>query len=189
MTLRADVAQLQNKIPCQLALNGEVVLVGILRAHVRLKLPKQQVRTEDRPIHGLIGLGILNSREFATLRVKGVGVLEVSLSVERGVEERAKDQGAAPERRLGAELFKHELLDGVVEHTPAGAETGFARFARAPGDADARREGFVVRLGQARRYALVPGNNETDGKYARVVAGWVGNRGNQILKIRNAVLA
>src|ERR1700732_3998131 len=126
MALRAHVAQLQNQISRQFALDGEVVLVGVLRAHVRLKFSKQQVGTKDRPIHRLARLGVLNSSEFATLRIEGIRVLEISLGVERSVKERPKNERAAAERRLGAELLQNQLLNGVVEHAPAGAETGLA---------------------------------------------------------------
>src|SRR5580700_7911801 len=126
MPLGTDIADLQNEVPRQFPLNGEVVLVGVLRAHVGLKFSEEQDGPENRPIHRLVRLGVLNSGEFATLRIEGVWVLKSCLGVVRRVEESAKDEGAAAEGRLGAELFENQLLDRVIEHTPAGAETGLA---------------------------------------------------------------
>src|SRR4029077_17656460 len=83
---------------------------------------------------------------------------------------------AATERRLGAKLFQHQLLHGVIENSVARADAGLTRASKqlaqeavsgswTPRDADSPRERFVVRVGKAIGNALVAGNNQTQRKY------------------------
>ena len=50
MPLRSHVADFQLHVFGQFALNGQVVLRGILRAHMRLEIAEQNDRLECRPI-------------------------------------------------------------------------------------------------------------------------------------------
>ena len=89
------------------------------------------------------------------------------------VEHGVRHAAAAPEGRLGAELFQHQLLDGIVENTPAGADAALTRRAdqfvpearnrrRAPCQADARRKSLVVSLGHTVGDSRVAGENQAE---------------------------
>ena len=63
MRFGAHVADLEQDIAGHLVLNGEIVLLGILRTHVRLELAVEQDRPEGGPIHGLAAHGIQDAVE------------------------------------------------------------------------------------------------------------------------------
>ena len=57
-----------------------------------------------------------------------IGIRKLSALVQKRLVEQCVEWECAPtEGRLGAELFEHELLNRVIEHSPAGANTGLAR--------------------------------------------------------------
>ena len=98
------------------------------------------------------------------------------------VEAGVVDCAAAAEGGLGAELLKHELLNRVVKNAVAGLDGQRAGItgdlvqpsfagAWAPGDADARRPGFVVGLCEATRYSFVARKDQA--KWEQCV-GWAG---------------
>src|SRR6185369_14681547 len=111
MPLRSHIADLQNQVFGQLALDVQVVLGRILRPQVRLKLSIQQNGAVKRPVHWLSSGRIENS-------VKWIGLLCAVLLLVWRVEQRSVDDVAAAERRLGAELLQNQLLHRVVEETP-----------------------------------------------------------------------
>ena len=112
----------------------------------RLKLAKQQNRTEGRPVHRLAAWRVQDSVEW-------IGVRESSaLVLEWRVEQSVDREGAAAERRLGTELLQHQLLDRIVEEPPACADAGLARSSRTPSNPNTRSECFVVGLRQAVGY-------------------------------------
>jgi len=47
MSLRPNIANLEQQILHELALDSKVVLIRLLRTHVRLKFAEQQDRTKD----------------------------------------------------------------------------------------------------------------------------------------------
>jgi len=108
----------------------------------------------------------------------------VALRKIRQIELWIGNEGTAAERRLGAELFENELLDGIVEKAEAGAQAGFARAAGelreptiggvgTPGQSDARSKTFVVGGSEAARHALITGENQAERKHGVVAVGGV----------------
>ncbi len=153
MALRSHIADLQNQVFGQLALDVQVVLGGILRPQMRLKLSVEQNGTVERPVHWLSSRRIENS-------VKRIGLLCAVLLLVWRVEQRSVDDVAAAERRLGAELLQNQLLHRVVEQSPTYANAGLAGIARTPGQSQARSKSLVVSAGQSSRYALVARNDQ-----------------------------
>src|ERR1700689_4585309 len=100
MSLRTNVSQLQNDIPGQLALNRQVVLRRILRAHVGLEIAEQQHRPEAGPVLRAAGSGTQNPVEWVWTHCS-------ALRNERRIKECCGQEGAASERRFCAELFQH----------------------------------------------------------------------------------
>ena len=161
VSLRADIGDPQEHILRQLALDGEVVLLGVLRFQVRLKFPEVDRVPEIGPIHAAGG---------AARRSHGAGVCGVWLITppKRIRRLRAIDwprngklkrvvvsEGAAAEGWLGAELLEDELFDRIVEDAKSSADARLARTAgelgepavcppRTPSETDTRSEGFVV---------------------------------------------
>ena len=115
--MRTDVSDLEEGIAGQLPLDGEVILLGVLRSQIGLKLSVKNVGPEYGPIDRLAAYWIQNS-------VEGIGILRAVLAEERSIEQDIAEAGAAAERWLGTELFEHELLDGVVEDAVAHADAG-----------------------------------------------------------------
>src|SRR5579871_176242 len=118
MALGADVSQLQDEVTSELALNREVVLRGVLGAHLGLEIAEEQHRTEACPILRRTARGAENSGE-------GIRIDRSILTDERGVQKRRGQKRAATEWRFCPELLKNQLLHRVVEQAPSGANAGF----------------------------------------------------------------
>src|SRR5271155_3291327 len=153
MPLGADVADFQLQVSAYLALDGEVVLSGILCAHVRLEIAKEEDGLECRPVHRTFSRGVEDSVKRIQISRGAV------LAQKRLVKLRLVDKGASAERRLSAELFEHKLLDWVIEEAPTGANAGLAGVAGTPGDTDAGSKCLVISLGHAGGNAGVTGND------------------------------
>src|SRR4051812_30434003 len=150
MSLRTDITNLELHIVGQLALNSEVILSGILTAHVRLELSEQRVGAEHSPVHRLPTLRIKDAIDTGEGgQPERIGIREFSALVQKRLVEHCVEWECAPtEGGLSAELFEHELLNRVIEHSPPGSNTRLARSSRTPCDADSRSEGFFIRLCQ-----------------------------------------
>ena len=130
MRLRADVGHAEQHVLGELALDGQVVLFGILRFQVRLKLAESKwsggsstsprSHSGRRIVHGQGVCGVC-----WIMPRKGLGALPPSCE-ERRIEQRVRKERAAAEGRFRAELLEDELLDGIVEHAEAGANAGFS---------------------------------------------------------------
>src|SRR5437868_2336710 len=124
MALSSDVGELQDQVFAELTLNGEVVLLGILRTRIFCCLAEEQNGAEDLPVHWLAARRIENAVE---------GIWKSSgrpiLSLEGCIEQCVEDEGAAAEGWLRAELFENQLLDRVVEDAIAGTNAGLSRAA------------------------------------------------------------
>src|SRR5713226_7092673 len=116
-------------------LDRQIVLRRILRAHVWLEFTEQQDRFKQRPVKGGAWLRIENT--IGPVRQHSTALIHV-----RSVEQRAERGQTDAERRLRAELLKHELFNRIVKQTPASANTGFAITARIPRQTKARRKSF-----------------------------------------------
>src|SRR5258708_3679624 len=134
-------------------LDGQVVLIGILAAHVWLELPEEQDGTELGPVDRLSAGGVQDAVEW--VGESRAAILREEWLIEQGGGWKA----AATERWLGAELFQNKLFDGVIEHPKTGPDAGPARGARTPSDANPRSEGFVVSLRQTVRNTGIAGNH------------------------------
>src|SRR5437879_3517285 len=121
MPLPANIGNLPNKIFCNLSLNRQIVLFGVLRSRIFCRLAEEQDWPEQRPVHRLVARRIQDTVE--RVRELGSSILAQEWSVELGV----KYESAAAERRLRAELLQHQLFYGVVENSKSGADTGLAR--------------------------------------------------------------
>ena len=163
MALRSHVTHLQNQVLGQLALDVQVVLGRILRPQVRLKLPVEQNRAVERPVHWLSPRRIENP-------VKRIGFLRAVLLLVGRVEQRSIDDVAAAERRLGAELLQHQLLHRVIEKSPTCADAGLAGIARTPGNSQAGSKSLVISAGQASRNTFVAGHDQAGWNNSGVVA-------------------
>ena len=106
MPLRSHIADLQNQVFGQLALDVQVVLSRILRPQVRLKLSVKQNGTVERPVHWLSPRRIENS-------VKRIRLLRAVLLLVWRIEQRSINDVAATERRLGAELLQTSCSIGL----------------------------------------------------------------------------
>src|ERR1700678_22110 len=156
MRLRSHVANLQLHVVRQLPLNGEVVLGGILRAHMRLEISEKEDRLKCCPILRVPSLGADDS-------VKRIQISRGAiLAKKRLVKLRLVDKGAAAEWRLSAELLQHQLLDRIIEKSPTSSNTGLTGVSRTPGKADAGSNRFVRRVGHARLNSRVSRNNQAD---------------------------
>src|SRR5690348_4378296 len=111
MPLGADVADLEKDVAGKFALDGEIVLRGILRSKIRRKLPKEQDGPIQRPVHR-------NTARWSEEAVGDVGLGRAVLPNERSAEQRIGDCVADSERRLCDELLENKLLDGVVKKAP-----------------------------------------------------------------------
>ena len=120
VTLRSHIADVQLRIPGKFALDAEVVLGGILGAHMRLKIPIQQDGFESGPVLRRARLGSDDAVERVEVRSPTI------LRDEWRVELRLRQEDAAAERRLRSELFENQLFNWVVEQAPTGADAGLA---------------------------------------------------------------
>src|SRR5579862_1110200 len=130
MGLSSNVCDAQNHCLTQLALERQVVLIGILGAEMGLKFAEQQHRPEICKINAarrptgretarcLRGLG--NNRP------ERVGSISARLKFERQVKQSIREKAAAAERRLSTELFKHQLFDWIIEETVTHSDARFA---------------------------------------------------------------
>src|SRR5579863_7936484 len=123
MALRANVSELHDNITGQLPLNRQVVLRRVLRPHVRLEITVKQHGPEAGPILG-------RTRRWAQDAIKRIRIDGTTLRDKRSVQERRGKIRAASERRLGAELFEHQLLHRVIEEPPTGTDAGLAIAAK-----------------------------------------------------------
>src|ERR1700722_1825625 len=174
MSLRADVGNLQENVARQFALDGQVVLIGILRAHICGKLAEIDAGEEPGPVNRLAPRWIQDSRE-------GVRSNRAILADVGSLKKRTGDEIAPAERRFGAELLEYELLDGVIKHSVSRADAGLARSAGqfskpsvmragSPVQPQARSESLVVGICQTIRNRFVAGKNESDGRDSRGIA-------------------
>src|SRR5208283_3111685 len=156
MALGSDIANLEHHAVAEIALDGEVVLSGVLRAQMRREFTVEKNRAKQRQVSGLAFNGGNNPVE----RVRRRDVVCIQLTHERSVKEGIGERRTAAERRLCAELGQHQLFDRVVEKTPTGANAGFATAAEqlrqgtaaevgTVSDADARSKRLVVRRGHS----------------------------------------
>src|SRR5215469_385495 len=136
----------------QLMLDGKVVLRRILAPHMRLELSKQENWTEYRPVHRLSPHRIKYSIEW--IRIHSTSILTKKRQVELSVH----GESTAAEWRLCAELLQYELLNRVIEESPASTNAGLSRRSRTPRNTDARSKGFVVSLSKSSRNSLISRN-------------------------------
>src|SRR5579862_9408062 len=146
--------------PCRepAPLYREVILRGVLRAHLRLEIAVQEHRPETGPV-----LRCAGGRAQDT--VEWVGIDGSALRHKRSIEKRRRKIRAAAKRRFGSELFEDQLLHRVVEHAPTGTDACLAisteQFSERPtGKVRAIRDSYpwseclVIGLGQPVRHAL-----------------------------------
>src|SRR5208282_1983755 len=138
---------------------------------MRLEFSVEQKRPEQLPVHTTVRSGGIKAWRAGSLVndcSSVIGSLHPVLPQERGIEERTREQSTHAKWRLGAELFHHQLLDGVVKDPIAPADRGFPRTAGelrqgTIGPAGAVRqpnswcESFVICRGQALRYTWIAG--------------------------------
>src|SRR4029077_4867252 len=148
MSLPAYVRNLENHILREFSLNRQVILLGVLRADVRCRLSIEKEPPKHRPIDRLSSWRIQDA-------IKWIRRSRPVLILERQIEHRVKDAGTSAERRLGAELFHHQLFDRVVENSIACSDACLPRSAEqlpqdsilcawAPRQTNARSKRFVV---------------------------------------------
>ena len=145
MALRSHITDLDLHIVSQLVLDGEVILGGILTAHVRLESSEQSIGAEHSPVHRLPTLRIKDAIDTGEGgQPERIGIRKLSALIQKRLVEHCVEWECAPtEGGLSAELFEHELLNGVIEHSPSGSNTRLSRSARTPCDADSRSERFL----------------------------------------------
>src|SRR5258708_6944116 len=119
VALSSDIGNLEHKIPDNFALDGQVVLFGILGAHVWSELPVKQNRAEILPSHSLPTRGI----QYPVKRIGSGGSI---LILEGSIEHCVENARTSSERRLGTELLENQLFDRVVKDSKACPNAGFA---------------------------------------------------------------
>src|ERR1700691_603447 len=97
-----------------------------------LKIAEQFNRLEFRPVLR----SPTRRRDNAVERIEKCGL--AILAEKRGIEERFRENHAAAEWRLSAELLQYQLFNRVVEHPPTGANAGLAGIAGTPRDPNTR---------------------------------------------------
>src|SRR2546426_1072598 len=100
-------------------LDPEVILRGVLRAQLGFKFPKQQDGAEGGPV----GRGSVWRTEYP---VKGIRSHSSILKNKWGAKQALGKERATAEGGLSLKLIKHQLLDWVVEESPAGADGGLS---------------------------------------------------------------
>src|SRR5208282_892671 len=165
MSLGPDVADRQHGILHDFSLDTEVELLRVLRLEFGLQLSEHENGTEDRPIKWNATRGIQDAAEGIRKHAAASDLARdrATLKSKRSVEEAFADGRAAAEGRLGLELLQHQLFDRIVENSEPATNRHLAISLRIPCDSKARRERFVVRLGQALRNSGVSGDHETHG--------------------------
>ena len=119
MALTPHICHLEHQVLRQLTLDGQVVLLSVLRAHMRCCLSVEKNWAEEGPIHWLISRGIEDS-------VKRIRRRTPILILERQIEHGIVNTRTSSERWLRAELFHNQLFNRVVENSKTRADTGFA---------------------------------------------------------------
>src|SRR6266404_3574421 len=159
MSLPAYVCNLEYQIFGEFALDRQVIVLRVLRPDMRCCLTIEKDRTKHRPIHWLIPWRIQDA-------IKRIRSGRPVLILERQIEHRVVNAGAAAERRFCAELLHHKLFDRIVENAKSSPNAGLSRPAKEPSQqtttcigtprqADAGRKRFIVSGRQANRNALV----------------------------------
>src|ERR1700722_20918708 len=100
MALRADITQLQQNVVRQLALDRQIILVGILQTEIGGKLSEEHAVLKTRPVYGRSARGIQDSRER-------IGENVAPLVHEGRLKQRIGNTVAATKRRFSAELLQH----------------------------------------------------------------------------------
>src|SRR5260370_5223985 len=174
MSLRSNIAYLEQHVARQFALYGQVVLCRILRAHQLWKLSERKNRGERRPVDGVFPGRVQNG-------IERVGIHPYTLRYERSLKDGIADEVAATKRRLGAELLEHQLFDRIVKHAPTRADGHFIRTTsdgpdqalvrrRRPVDAETRCKRFVVCVRQSTRNPLVSREHQAHRRYTGGIA-------------------
>src|SRR5271163_3901198 len=138
MSLRAHVGNAEDHGLRDLALDGEVVLLGILSLQMRIEFAEQQNRTEGGPVHATFGAGWIRTRSGRSLVVDARERIRRERADSRiaglrheGQIKVGRVQGrATAEGRLGAELLQNQLFHRIVKNAEAGANAGFSRTAK-----------------------------------------------------------
>ena len=125
-------------------MNIEVVLRRVLGTHVGLELAIEKDGPEEREVHWGTTLRVQETTE--RIGINNSVIAEI-LTKKRVLQKRAIDKRTASEWGLGAELLQDQLLDRVIEQSPAGANVGFSRGTGTPRDADTGCKSLPIRLG------------------------------------------
>src|ERR1700731_5464668 len=125
MRLSTDVGDAHHHALAQLALDRQVILLGVLRFQMWLEFTEKEHWAELRKI--CLGLGICRYNALEHIRRKRSVDRIAREWHERQVKVCSGEENAATKRRLGAELLHHELFNRVVEYAIAGSHAGLAR--------------------------------------------------------------
>src|SRR6267142_1860216 len=169
MSLPAYIRNLEYHILREFSLDRQVVLLRVLGADMRRRLPIEKDRPKHRPIHWLIPWRVQDPIK----RIRGGrSVLILERQIQHGVE----NAGTSAERRLGAELFHHELFDRIVENSEARSNACLPRPAEqlpqssilcawTPRQPDARSKRFIVGRRQSNRHSFIARYNQSCGNH------------------------
>src|SRR6266404_5030139 len=119
MSLPAYVCNLEYQIFGEFALDRQVIVLRVLRPDMRCCLTIEKDRTKHRPIHWLIPWRIQDA-------IKRIRSGRPVLILERQIEHRVVNAGAAAERRFCAELLHHQLFDRIVENPKSSPNAGLS---------------------------------------------------------------
>src|SRR5216683_5521378 len=158
VALRAYVTRREHHVLCQLMLDPEVVLRGVLRTQLGFKFPKQQEGAEGGPV----GRGSVWRTENP---VKGIGSHRSILKNKWSAKQTLGKERASAKGGLSLKLLKHQLFDGVVEKAPAAAHRGLTISLRIPGNSNPGSKGLVVTGGKPFGNTLVSGHDQAQRKY------------------------
>src|SRR5256885_14788900 len=122
MSLPAHVGNLEYEILRKFALDRQIVLLRVLGADIRRRLPIEKNRPKHGPIHWLIPWRIQDA-------VKRIWGARSVLVLEREIEHRVQNTRTAAERRLRAELLHHKLLNPIVGNSVACSGASLSRSA------------------------------------------------------------
>ena len=176
MSLRADISELQHDVMAS-SLWIVKLYARCIACAFRLEIAVEQHRAEAGPVLRCTRAGTQDTVEW-------IGIDGPALRHERSIEKRRRKIRAAAKRRLGSELFEHQLLHRVVEHAPTGANAGLARRTVPEAPRRFRREARKPcnRSGSAR--SARPGHRARPGRWARRLRrrtclhqSWLAHRG------------
>ena len=170
MALCPHVSHAQNHVLCELALEGQIVLVRNIVSAGAAEILRTTASDEIRAIHATrASRGTKTRRARSLFDDAGERIWSVPprLELERKIKKRAGQERAASKRRLCAELLQHKLFDGVVEHSPSHAHARLPRTAGkfrkpsfrpsgTPRQPDAGCKRLVLRLRQTSWHPRVP---------------------------------